>query len=382
MTAAGIDWDTPGLLDGVPAEGRAGRVALIEQLIEGGYRVEELGTAAQDGTLTALPTLLRLGGPARYSARDVAAAAGLDVGFVLAVRRANGVAVTDPDMPVLSEADLAVGELTKAATDAGVTAEQVLATARVMGHALRQVADQFGEVVLDLAYDPGLDEAVLAERFAAQVAAFQPLIDDLLATGLRVHFRETVRDAAIAAAEQTARGGLTGSREVTVAFADLVGFTRLGEELPPEQLERVAARLAELAASVTEPPVRLVKTIGDAVMLVAPEPRPLVEAMLRLADLADAEGQNFPQLRIGVASGRAITRGGDWYGRPVNLASRLTAIARAGSVLATGAVHDAEHERFRWSQAGMRRIRGVHGTVPVYRARALGYTPAADAGIR
>ena len=65
-------------------------------------------------------------------------------------------------------------------------------------------------------------------------------------------------------------------------------------------------RLAELAASVTDPPVRLVKVIGDAVMLVAPEPRPLVEAMLQLAALADAEGHGFPQLRIGIASGQAF----------------------------------------------------------------------------
>jgi adenylate cyclase len=165
---------------------------------------------------------------------------------------------------------------------------------------------------------------------------------------------------------------------VTVAFADLVGFTRLGEELPPSGLERVAARLTELAQSVTTPPVRLVKSIGDAVMLISPTPGPLVAAMLELSDLADAEGQGFPQLRIGIAHGQAMTRGGDWYGRPVNLASRLTAIARGGSVLATTDVRDVLHDEFRWSPAGPRRIRGVQGTVPVYRARVLGYEKGAD----
>jgi adenylate cyclase len=379
MAAAEVDWEHEGLLDGVPPERRPGRVKLLERLLADGFRMEELSAAAADGTLTALPTLLELGGPARFTARESAAAAGLDLGFVLDVRRANGVPVADPDAPALSEADLAIGGLTKAATDAGVTAEQVLETSRVLGHTLRQVADNFSEVVFELAYEPGLDEAALAERFATQVAAFQPLIDQLLANGLRVHFRDAVRDAAIAAAEQTARGGLSAGRDVTVAFADLVGFTRLGEELPPAGLERVAARLTELAQSVTDAPVRLVKSIGDAVMLASPTPGPLVEAMLELSELADAEGQGFPQLRIGIASGQAMTRGGDWYGRPVNLASRLTAIARGGSVLTTSDVRDALRDEFHWSAAGPRRIRGVQGTVPVYRARARGYDAEAGA---
>ncbi len=381
MSSDAIDWDAEGLLEGLPPERRGARVALLERLIGDGFQLDELRVAVHDGTLTALPTLLLLGGPARYTAREAAATAGLDLDFVLAVRRANGVAVPDADTPSLSEADVAVGVLTKAATDAGVSPEQVLMTARVMGHALRQLADQFSEITFELANRPGLDEAALAERFALQVGAFQPLIDELLANALRVHFRDAVRDAAIAAAEQTERGGLAGAREVTVGFADLVGFTRLGEELPPADLERVAARLGELAASVTAPPVRFVKSIGDAVMLVSPEPGPLVTTLLELSDLADAEGHGFPQLRIGVASGQAITRGGDWYGSPVNLASRLTAIARGGSVLTTVEVRDALADEFRWSQAGMRRIRGVQGAVAVYRARALAYASAGDAGV-
>lgn len=369
MTAGATDWDAEGLLDGVPPDGRGARVRLLDRLVDGGYHMDELRAAAQDGTLTALPTLLVLGGPARMTARENAAAAGLDLGFVLDVRRANGIAVTDPDMPTLSEADLAVGGLTRAATDAGVSGEQVLAAARVMGHALRQVADQFSEIVTDLAYDPTLDEAELAERFATQVAALQPLIDELLALGLRVHFREAVRDAAIAGAERSGLGGSLGTRDVAVGFADLVGFTRLGEQLPPEQLARVAARLSELAAQAADPPVRLVKTIGDAVMLVAPEPEPLIDTMLRLVDLADAEGRGFPQVRVGIAAGPAMTRGGDWYGSPVNLASRLSAIARGGSVLTTEAVRGAAGEGFAWSPAGARRIRGLHGPVPVVRVR-------------
>src|SRR5581483_3970751 len=103
-------------------------------------------------------------------------------------------------------------------------------------------------------------------------------------------------------------------REVAVAFADLVGFTRLGEEVPPDELGRLAARLEELANEVSEPPVRLVKTIGDAAMLSSPEPEPLLGATLALVEAADTEGQDFPQLRAGAALGLALPRAGDWFG--------------------------------------------------------------------
>jgi adenylate cyclase len=145
----------------------------------------------------------------------------------------------------------------------------------------------------------------------------------------------------------------------------------MGEELPPEDLERVAQRLAQLALEAADPPVRLVKTIGDAVMLVSPDVVPLVKSALALIALADAEGPEFPLVRIGAASGPAVSRSGDWYGRPVNLASRLTSVARAHSVLVSGEVHDAAADAsgLRFSDAGVRHIRGIHHAVRTYRAR-------------
>ena len=80
-------------------------------------------------------------------------------------------------------------------------------------------------------------------------------------------------------------------------------------------------------------PVRLIKTIGDAAMLTSLEPEPLLDAALTLLDAAEAEAEDFPQLRAGIAIGPALSRAGDWFGRPVNLASRITQIARPGSLL-------------------------------------------------
>jgi adenylate cyclase len=120
---------------------------------------------------------------------------------------------------------------------------------------------------------------------------------------------------------------------------------------------------------VAHPPVRLVKTIGDAAMLASAEPEPVLDAALNLIDAADAEGEDFPQLRAGVALGQALPRAGDWFGRPVNLASRITSIARPGSLLAEQEVRESAPDSYRWSFAGERRLRGIRDPVALFRAR-------------
>jgi adenylate cyclase len=72
-----------------------------------------------------------------------------------------------------------------------------------------------------------------------------------------------------------------------------------------------------------------------------------------------------------VARGEAIGRGGDWYGRPVNVASRVTGVARPGSVLVTDAVHSEVEDQFRWTFVGKKRLKGVKEPLPLYRAREL-----------
>ena len=219
--------------------------------------------------------------------------------------------------------------------------------------------------------EPGASEAQIARRYAERVEAFMPLVGPMMEQMLRLHLRNMVRTEAINAAERAA-GELPGAREVTVGFADLVGFTRLGEEVPPDELGRVADRLGAIAAEVVAPPVRVVKTIGDAVMLASPEPQPLLDVGLSLLDTADAEGDEFPQLRVGAALGPALSRAGDWFGRPVNLASRITQIARPGSLLAEREVRESAPDAYRWSYAGERHLRGVSGAVPLFRGRRLG----------
>ena len=213
------------------------------------------------------------------------------------------------------------------------------------------------------------DEYEAAQRISAAAEHFLPLIGDSLEYVLQVHLREQTRHDAYAGGG--ARGG-DRAEVVTVCFADMVGFTQLGETLAPDELGQVTGRLNELAVSVVEPPVRLVKLIGDAAMLVGPETEPVLEAGLELVAAAAREGGEFPILRAGVACGEAMSRSGDWYGRPVNLASRITARARPGSVLASEEVHEALADAYDWSFAGGKRLKGIEDEVKVYRARRHG----------
>jgi adenylate cyclase len=256
------------------------------------------------------------------------------------------------------------------ARDAGISDDEILDLLRVLGRGLSQAAETLRAVPLRLVLKPGMSEPELASSYGAAAAQLYPLVNPLVSNLLGLHLRHATQSEVISALERSG-GRLPGSREVTVCFADLVGFTRLGEEVPADELGRLAVRLEALASEVASPPVRLVKTIGDAAMLASLEPEPLLEAGLALLEAADAEGSDFPQLRAGAALGDALQRAGDWYGRPVNLASRITSIARPGSLLVEGGVRDAAGEGFLWSFAGERRLRGVRTPVALFRARPL-----------
>jgi adenylate cyclase len=364
----GIDFAAEGLLDGLEGDDRATRLELLEQLAADGISLEELRAATRDGRLLFVGAERMISGIPRYSTRQVSERAGVSPEFVMALRRANGLPVPDIDAVVCSEADIDGALLARRFLEAGVSEEQQLAVVRVLGRGLAQAAEVMRATVLEIALEPGASEAQLARRIAAQVEGFMPMIGPMLEQMARLHLRHMVRTEAISAAER-ADGMLPGAREVTVAFADLVGFTRLGEEVDAGELGRVAQRLVGLTVEHLRGQVRLVKTIGDAAMLVSPDAPTLLEVALDLVDAADAEGKDFPQLRIGVASGAALSRAGDWYGRPVNIASRITTIARPGSVLATRAVRDASGNGYRWSSAGARSLKGVDEPVRLYRVR-------------
>ncbi len=278
----------------------------------------------------------------------------------------------DPDAPNLLRADGEAAVQARIILDLGIDPEDVVAVLRVMKESLGHAAAVMREAALKTILKPGATEIEVAEAIEALALRAAPTFGPMMEALLRLELRRAFETEAVTAAERAA-GILPGARQMTVCFADLTGFTRLGEALPPEDLERVANRLATLAHDVSPAPVRFVKSIGDAVMLVCSDPLPLVVAVLDLVDAAAAS--DLPRLRVGVATGCAVTRAGDWFGSPVNVASRVTAAARPGTVLIAESTRDAVGNAvgFEWSSVGARHLKGVSGDVKLFRVgRAKG----------
>lgn len=376
--AARFDFEREGLLDGLSGARRRGRERLLEELTEAGYALDELREAVAEGRLTLLPLERALSGAERFTPTEVAERAGVDRETLEEQWRALGMAAADPDEPSQTADEIAAAERVRAFLDAGFDADALRETSRVMAMAMSQVAAANRELVGGLFADdaeeggPALDEEPedeVAHRLEALVSALVPMVGPTLEHIYKLHLREQLRSATIAAA------GSPGGEEMAIAFVDLVGFTRLGEELPPEQFGEITSRFGELATeAAADGSVRLVKLIGDAAMFASPQPQPLLGAALDLVGFVEREGEGFPGARAGVGYGQVVSRSGDLYGRAANLASRLSSAARPGTVLVSESVRERlAGERgageFRFSDAGGKRLKGIGGSVRVFRAR-------------
>jgi adenylate cyclase len=359
-----VDFAAAGLLDGLEGDERAARLELLKRLAADGIGLDELRAAVDEDRLALLPLDRVLG--ARDSANEIEQREGIPAELLIRFRRLLGLPAPEPDDRVFAEEDIAAARSTQLFLDSGLGIDAIVEITRVLGEGMARLAAATTAAFVEAFLEPGDSEQEVAVRFALLAEQLTPALSPVLVASYGQHLRESVGRGMIGR-EERATGRLVGAQEITVCFADLVGFTRLGGEVELQELGSVAGTLARLAADAAQPPVRLVKTIGDAAMFVSPAPTPLVEASLALVDAAEVA--ELPSLRAGIASGPALLRSGDYYGHSVNLASRVTGIARPGSVLCTQEVHDAAPDEFEWSFAGRHRLKGVLEPVALHRAR-------------
>ena len=363
--AADFDFEALGLLEGLEGEAREERTELIEWLLDRGFSIDHVcGSAAAP---LMLPASKVLGDDGHYvSAREVCEATRIELQLLQRLQRAIGLQVDDPNAVVLLRADGEAAARAKFFLDLGFDPDDTVAMMRVVVENLGHVAEIMREAALKTLLRPGASEIEVAQASEQLALRSAPMLGPVMDDLVRLELRRSFESDAVTAAERAA-GTLPGGRTVTVCFADLAGFTSLGEAIPPEDLERVATRFAEVAHDVARSPVRFIKSIGDAVMLISFDAVPLLHAVLDLIDIA-AEN-DLPRLRIGVASGLAVSRAGDWFGSPVNVASRVTAEARPGTVMVAESTRDAAGNAmgFEWSPAGVRRLKGVSDEVKLFR---------------
>jgi adenylate cyclase len=137
---------------------------------------------------------------------------------------------------------------------------------------------------------------------------------------------------------------MSQSIEATVGFIDLTGFTALTEKQGDLDAADVATLFADLTRGALGPGDRLIKTIGDAVLVTSPSPGDALDFTERLFMAASTE-RALPALRAGFHHGTAIQRDGDIFGRAVNLAARVAAEAYAGEVIVTSHIAAEARER-------------------------------------
>jgi len=169
-------------------------------------------------------------------------------------------------------------------------------------------------------------------------------------------------------------GGIVSTADQTYLFADLSGFTALTEVHGDEQAADFAAEFSSAVRGfLAEYSAEEVKTIGDAVMIRCPDAGQAIRLGLRI--VGEVGGRpGFPTVRVGMDTGPAVERDGDWFGATVNLAARVAGTARGGEVILTEAtrVASGQLDDLRLRELGRRSLRNVAHPVSLFEARAEG----------
>ena len=253
--------------------------------------------------------------------------------------RALGFADVPDDDPVFTDADVAALGRLRALIDSGfLDAGTEASIARAMGQSLSRLADwQTDMLAAALTGTAGAGEdAAAVSGVIAAAEQLLPLMRDLQDYVWRRHLAANAGRLLLTHREQADR------RDLTVGFADLVGYTTRSRGMGGRELGAMGEDCEGLAADViAQHHGRVVKTVGDGVLFTSEVPTDAVEIALALPE--EWNGSDRPPLRVGAAYGRVLTRLGDVYSPVVNLASRLTSIARPSTVLVDEAL--ARHLR-------------------------------------
>ena len=278
-----------------------------------------------------------LGAKPELTAQQVADAAGITREEAQRLWRALGfpdagdaVAFTPDDLQALRLVYVAIEQ-------ADLDAETATRLTRAVGNTMARLADWQVSTLAEHVEDR---DAGGIGRLASTLGVSQsvaPAFEQLLVYAWRRHLAAAVsRLETWGAAEEDL---LTA--DITVGFADLVSFTQLTNRLDDDSLadlvEGFETRCADI---VTARGGRVIKTLGDSILFVADQPAEAVDIALSVVEEIGPDA-DLPDVRIGLATGTVITRFGDVFGPAVNLASRLTTVARRNRVIADRATADA-----------------------------------------
>ncbi len=302
-----------------------------------------------------------LGGDRKYDRNEVARRAGASTGEGEELWRALGFPATADDEKAFTDADVEALVKVRSLIEHGWLDEQTtVAMTRAMGQTLSRLA----EWQVSTLTTSGLDVSG-PEWAVTRARELVPEVEQLIGYVWRRHM------AAIGGRALAGEGEQMTSRLLTVGFVDLVNYTSLTRHIDESELAALIEKFDEIASgTVADQGGRVVKTVGDEVLFVADEPSAGARIGLEISSRI-ASDDSLPDTRTGMACGTVLSRLGDVYGEPVNIAARLTGIARPGSVLVDRSLAETlgDADEFRLRRLPPRPVRG-YAMLHAYRLRA------------
>ncbi len=320
----------------------ARQVGIVARLRERGYTLEQIREASDNGRLALGDVEDYLSGSeGRHTLRQAARATGISPELIERIFVALGLSAMS--VQAISDEDLEMLKYVAAVLEAGLPEVAFIQIARVYGQALAQIAETEVRLFRMYIHEPlmregmsGLQIGEQMDGIARELVPFTAPLMNFVHGRFLAYFVEQEVIGHMEAEMGEQQPG-QGRLRVAIAFADLAGYTRLTEEQGDEQAVSAVERFVEEVERTLPIDARVLKTLGDEVMIVAADS----VALTRWAVGFQAQAPvGVPPPRIGVHYGEAIYRDGDYYGREVNQAARVVARAAGGEVLVTRTVVD------------------------------------------
>ena len=315
---------------------------IVARLRERGHDLEDIRRAGDQGRLAYgyIEAMFGDDEAGEVSLRDASRETGLEPALIERFWSSIGL----PASETLDEDDLEALRYVASVLAAGFPLVAFLQLCRVYGQALRQIADAEVRLFHLYVHEPLMREGVpglqMAEEMEGLARDLLPLASPLMDFTHRRFLQHFVEQDVVGHMEtelEESGDDELGRVRTAIAFADLAGYTRFTEEEGEEEALSSVERFVEGVTDTLPEDARVIKTIGDEVMVVGHDIGALVDWAVGFTSLFDQR----PEPRIGIHWGTTLYRDGDYFGREVNLASRVVARARGGEVLVTDSVVDA-----------------------------------------
>jgi adenylate cyclase len=362
--------EVDGSADGWTAAAAA-HARLVARLRERGHSLDVIKEASKQGRL-AYGFVEELF-PRDRVARGIDAAAeetGLEP--TLIERFISSIGLPPQTLEHVTDEDIHAMQYVAAVLAAGFPLVAFLQLCRVYGQALSQIADAEVRLFHIYVHEPLIREGVpgleMAEEMEHLARDLLPLASPLMDYVHQRFLQHYIEQDVVGHMEIELDDQDLGRLRVAIAFADLAGYTRFTEEEGEEEALSFVERFVEAVVATLPDDARVVKTIGDEVMIVGQDVSALTDWAVGFMKLFPER----PQPRIGVHYGATLYRDGDYYGREVNLVSRVVARARGSEVLVTDAVKDAvsDSPHLEFEGIGSVKLKGFDEPAQLFRAYA------------